>query len=300
MKLKPKESLTLALITLLFSVACLKKSQEKNSGVPASVNVSLPGEVANAESDPSVLKESAVIISVPAEDEYYIGDTRFHLEDLQHQIGKLLKDGQIEAPVGTSAPARIVYLAGGINVSHGAIVNVLHEIRTRKVTHLGLLVKPKSGSVEAPAILRVQVSAELDPNEDIGKLKPNPLMLVVSIASDGGLKLNQEPMGSTVDTTTLSQSLKRVFQLRKEQHAYRQGAESRSDLPEDERVEKTIHIKADNPIAYAEVIRAIDAVKGAGANPIVVQLEGFPRLSPISTRLRSRSLLNETNSRLIR
>ena len=283
MKLKPKESLTLALIALLFSVACLKKSQEINSGVPAGVNVTLPSEVANAESDPSVLKESAVIISVPAEDEYYVGDTRFNLEDLQYQIGKLMKGEQIEAPVGTSDSGRIVYLAGGRDISHGTIVNVLHEIRRRKVHHIGLLVEPKSASVEAPAILRVQVSAELDPNEDMSKLRPNPLMLVVSIASDGGLKLNQEPMGSTVDTTTLSQFLKRVFQVRKEQHADRQGAESRSDLPEDERVEKTIHIKADNPIAYAEVIRAIDAVKGAGANPIVVQLEGFPRLSPIST-----------------
>ena len=289
MKLKPTKALTLALIALLFSVACLKKPQarkEINSGVPAGVNVSLPKDVANAESDPSVLKESAVIISVPAENEYYVGDTRFSREDLRHQIGKLLKGEQIETPVGTSDPARVVYVAGGINVSHSTIVNVLREIRTQKVNHIGLLVEPKSASVEAPAILRVQVLAEPNPNEDISKLKPNPLMLVVSIASDGTLKINQEPMGSTVDTAPLNQLLRRVFQQRKEQHAYRSGAESRSDLPEDERVEKTIHIKADNSVAYTEVIRAIDAVKGAGANPIVVQLDDFPRLSPISTSIK--------------
>lgn len=269
-------ALTLALIAGLISVsACFNTPQTgkvRNNGVPSGVNVLLPTNVANAESDPSVLKESAVIVSVPMENEYYVGDKRFVREDLRSEIGKLLKPERIEVPEGTH-DATIVYIAGGINVKNGTIVNVLRAIRTQNSKQIGLLVEPKSANGNAPAILRVQVLAEPDPNEDISKLKPNLLMLVVSIASDGSLKLNQDPMGSTTDTANLSEFLTRIFRLRKEQGAYRPETRGRTDLTVDERVEKTIFIKADESVAYGEVIRAIDAVKGAGANPIVIQLE---------------------------
>lgn len=268
-------ALTLALIAGLLSVSACFTTQTgkvRNNSVPSGVNVLLPTNVANAESDSSVLKESAVIVSVPMENEYYVGDKRFVREDLRNEIGKLLKPERTEVPEGTR-DATIVYIAGGINVKNGTIVNVLRAIRTPNIKQIGLLVEPKSANGNAPAILRVQVLAEPDPNEDISKLNPNPLMLVVSIASDGKLKLNQEPMGSTTDTANLSQFLSRIFRQRKEQGAYRPETRDRTDLTEDERVEKTIFIKADESVAYGEVIRAIDAVKGAGANPIVVQLE---------------------------
>lgn len=268
-------ALTLALITGLLPVAaCFKEPQTgkvRNNGVPSGVNVLLPTNVANAESDSSALKESAVIVSVPKENEYYVGDKRLVHEDLRNEIGKLLKPESIELPAGTR-DGTMVYIAGGINVKNSTIVNVLRAIRTQNIKHIGLLVEPKAANGNARAILRVQVSAEPEPNEE---LQPNPLMLVLSIASDGSLKLNQEPMGSTTGTTTISQLLTRVLRQRKEQGAYRPEMRGRTDLPEDERVEKTIFIKADDSVAYGEVIKAIDAVKGAGANPIVIQLEPF-------------------------
>jgi biopolymer transport protein ExbD len=54
------------------------------------------------------------------------------------------------------------------------------------------------------------------------------------------------------------------------------GMETRSDLPEDERVEKTVVIKANRSCRYGDVIKLIDAVKGTGANPIILQLDDLP------------------------
>jgi biopolymer transport protein ExbD len=50
---------------------------------------------------------------------------------------------------------------------------------------------------------------------------------------------------------------------------------TRFDLPERERIEKTVFIKAPRSIPYGEVTRVIDGLKGAGAEPIGLQLDGL-------------------------
>ncbi len=47
----------------------------------------------------------------------------------------------------------------------------------------------------------------------------------------------------------------------------------RPDLPEDARIEKTVFIKAQRTLPYGEVVKVIDGIKGAGANPIGLQLD---------------------------
>src|SRR5919109_2757427 len=61
-----------------------------------------------------------------------------------------------------------------------------------------------------PSRFKADIPTQRDPNEDVSKLKPNPLTLVVSIASDLQLKLNQDSMGSVNDTGPLSQRLVQV------------------------------------------------------------------------------------------
>jgi biopolymer transport protein ExbD len=56
-----------------------------------------------------------------------------------------------------------------------------------------------------PSRFEADIPTQRDPNEDLSQLKPNPLTLVVSIANDLGLKLNQDSMGSVNDTAALSQ-----------------------------------------------------------------------------------------------
>src|SRR6266498_5577536 len=83
-----------------------------------------------------------------------------------------------------------------------------------------------------PSSFKADVPTQRDPNEDVSKLKPNPLTLVVSITTDLQIKLNQESMGSVNDPSALAAKLQQVFQQRKEQRAYKVGMESRSDVPE--------------------------------------------------------------------
>jgi biopolymer transport protein ExbD len=128
-----------------------------------------------------------------------------------------------------------------------------------------------------PSRFKADIPTQRDPNEDLSQLKPNPLTLVVSIASDLGLRLNQDSMGSVNDTGTLSQRLRQVFQQRKEQRAYKPGMETRSDLPEEERIEKTVFVKAPRSLPYGEVVKVIDAIKGAGANPVGLQVDDLPQ-----------------------
>ncbi len=128
-----------------------------------------------------------------------------------------------------------------------------------------------------PSRFKADIPTQRDPNEDLSKLKPNPLTLVLSISSDLQLKLNSDSMGSVNDTGPLSQKLVHVFQQRKELHAYKPGMETRSDLSEDERIEKTVFVKAPRSLQYGEVVKVIDAIKGAGANPVGLQVDDLPQ-----------------------
>ena len=101
-----------------------------------------------------------------------------------------------------------------------------------------------------PSRFQADIPTQRDPNEDLSQLKPNPLTLVVSIANDLQLKLNQDAMGSVNDTGVLAQKLTQVFQQRKELRAYKPGMETRTDVPEQDRIEKTVFIKAPIGLRY--------------------------------------------------
>jgi biopolymer transport protein ExbD len=109
------------------------------------------------------------------------------------------------------------------------------------------------------------------------EIKPNPLTLVVSIDKDLKLKLNLDDTGSVNDTAPLSQRLSAIFQDRRANHAYEPGKETRVDLPEEERIAKAVFVKAPRSLPYGEVVKVIDAIKGAGGNPIGLQIDDLPQ-----------------------
>jgi biopolymer transport protein ExbD len=127
-----------------------------------------------------------------------------------------------------------------------------------------------------PSRFKADIPTQRDPNEDLSKLKPNPLTLVVSIGSDLQLKLNQDSLGSVNDVAPLAQRLAAVFQQRKDQRAYRVGFETRTDVKEEDRIEKTVFVKAPRATKYGDVVKVIDAIKGAGASPVGLQVDDLP------------------------
>ena len=128
-----------------------------------------------------------------------------------------------------------------------------------------------------PSRFKADIPTQRDPNEDLSRLKPNPLTLVVSIGSDLQLKLNQDSLGSVNDVAPLAQRLAAVFQQRKDQRAYKVGYETRTDVKEEDRIEKTVFVKAPRSLRYGEVVKVIDAIKGAGANPVGLQVDDLPQ-----------------------
>ena len=127
-----------------------------------------------------------------------------------------------------------------------------------------------------PSRFKADIPTQRDPNEDVSQIKPNPLTLVVSISTDLSIKLNQDQMGSVNDPSALAAKLQQIFSQRKEQHAYKYGMEGATNIPEDQRIEKTVFVKAPRALRYGDVVKVIDAIKGAGANPVGLQVDDLP------------------------
>lgn len=103
---------------------------------------------------------------------------------------------------------------------------------------------------------------------------PSDLALVVTIEPDLRLRLNQlAEMGSSDDTSKLSAELARIFKKRKESHLLASGFDGQTRPATDERVEKTVFIKAPRSIRYGEVAKVIDSVRSAGAYPVGLQID---------------------------
>lgn len=114
------------------------------------------------------------------------------------------------------------------------------------------------------------------PKPDDPRVEPNPLTLLVTIEEDHTLKLNSlGDLGTVEDTAKLSAKLSEVFLERKRNRTYSYEMLGRVEVPEDARVEKTVFIRASRATSYGDVAKVIDGIKGAGASPIGLQLDGL-------------------------
>jgi biopolymer transport protein ExbD len=118
-------------------------------------------------------------------------------------------------------------------------------------------------------------AAKLPSEPDDRVVQPDPKTLVVTIQPDRTLKLNglTNDMGTVEDPSKLRDFLMSLFKQRKANHVYRTDMLTRTDVPEDYRIEKTVFIKALRSIPYGEVAKVIDGLKGAGAEPVGLQLD---------------------------
>ena len=122
-----------------------------------------------------------------------------------------------------------------------------------------------------PNSFKTRVPSE--PTND-GNMPPNINTLVAVVEKDGKLRLNMETdMGATDDPAKLVERLKDVFNQR-----IANGDESESfandpNRPTPDRIERTVFIKAPRSLHYGSVACVVDAVKLAGAYPIILQID---------------------------
>ncbi len=116
-----------------------------------------------------------------------------------------------------------------------------------------------------PSRFETKVPAEPKPEEQNVKFKPNPNTLIVFInETDLSVKLNVDSVGSTTDTTALTSELESIFADRQRNGIFR---------PDSNEVEKTVFIRAPKAVRYGEVVKVIDAIKLAGAEPVGLQID---------------------------
>ncbi len=124
-----------------------------------------------------------------------------------------------------------------------------------------------------PRNFKVNLPSEL--TEDQKLLVANSKTLVVTIEPDRTLKLNglTDYLGTVDDPSKLGETLSALFKERKNNHVYRDEMLTRFDLPEDARIQKTVFVKAPRSMPYVNVMMVIDGLKGAGADPVGLQLD---------------------------
>jgi len=107
--------------------------------------------------------------------------------------------------------------------------------------------------------------------------KQSPRTLSVAISKDLKVTLTrgqtQIAEASVNDPGPIAQRLAQEFKERRDTNDWKLGFENRPELSPDERIEKTVFLKAPESFNYGEVVKVIDAVKGAGANPVGLQTE---------------------------
>ena len=106
------------------------------------ITVAIPRDSKFAEEDNAINKESAVIISIPNDKEYYLGKKRVTLDDLKVGVEKALEKKKGED--------RIVYIKSGVGVSYGEVVNVINAVREKNVDKIGLVADKKKKGAAAP------------------------------------------------------------------------------------------------------------------------------------------------------
>lgn len=244
-------------VFLLISTACstirlqqAQFSEDKRSNLPQNMK--------SAAEDADIAKETSCIITVNDDNGgFFIGKEQIPDNRLTEKISEKMKD--------KTPDKRIVYIESAVEVSYRTIAKLLDLIRRADIDKAGLVVFRGNYEKIGSKPTRFEVKIPAEPSlDDRKELKPNPLTLVVFIDKTGTLRLNTDSIGDISDTNKLTQRLTEVFKDRERSGVLREGTNE---------VETTVFIKSARSVKYGDVVKVIDAVKLAGAQPIGLQID---------------------------
>jgi biopolymer transport protein TolR len=104
-----------------------------SQGVP----LNLPRDMNSPDEDPEINKESAVILSIPDNDTFYVGKEQYSKEVLGEKIKKLMEN--------KTPDKRIVYIRSGTGVNYGTVVQAIEVVRQQDIDKIGLVADRKKG-----------------------------------------------------------------------------------------------------------------------------------------------------------
>jgi biopolymer transport protein ExbD len=112
------------------------------------------------------------------------------------------------------------------------------------------------------------------------EIRISPLTLVVEVGADSKLSLirgrDVVAEGTVGDAGAVAARLAEEWRERKAKGEWKEEMSSRADLPPDARIERAVFVRAPRSARYGEVAKVIDAIKGAGAQPVGLQTDELP------------------------
>jgi biopolymer transport protein TolR len=105
------------------------------------VAVNLPKDMNSPDEDQEITKETAVVVSIPDNNQVYVGKELYTKEVLGEKISKLME--------GRTGDKRIVYVKSGIDVDYGTVVDAINTIRKQDIDKIGLVADKKKGAKTA-------------------------------------------------------------------------------------------------------------------------------------------------------
>jgi len=206
----------------------------------------MAGLGAMARQQNATLDEKAIVISVPTEGEIYVGNERLSLTKVVDRVRELLK---------SRPPAeQTVYIKASRGLSYGQVVSIIDKLREAGIEQIGLVAEQEK---ETPREADRHALAQDPPSAAPAQQQPpneadaeTPLVVKVTMTAKGQLRIN---LGG------------RPVRLADLEAATRRRLTNRRD--------KTVFVLAPMRARYAEVVRIVDVLKGAGAGPIGLQLD---------------------------
>ena len=113
------------------------------------VSVDIPNETANALEDKAISSKDSVVISIPEDKQYYLGQVDYPIGNLEdaNDTGRKRLEAAIkdEMDKKTTDEQRVVYIKSGIGVSYGEVVGIIDVIRSAGITSIGLVADRRAG-----------------------------------------------------------------------------------------------------------------------------------------------------------
>ena len=233
--------------------------------------VNMPENVKYADMDYDIEKETSMTLTLTADNKLHQRQSR-NLPDRVERTENIITNEELPEKLKRSMAdktpdKRIVYFKADVNAKYGYVLEIFDIIRKADIDKVGLVVVGEKNEDDPYQItpLRFEVKLPSEPIDKVNEVvKPNPLTLVAMLERDGKLTLNREDMGMISDTKKLENMLVQVFKDREYNGVFREGTNE---------VEKTVFLKVAKSSKYGDFIKLVEAVKGAGTQPIGIQID---------------------------
>jgi biopolymer transport protein ExbD len=251
--MKPGMILVLAATIVVALTACKGVRTPAPEPLPFP-NVYLPRNFKNADPSPT-LDKSAVVISILNSTHIWIGPKEYSDLNGSEEIENAVRQ----------APQKLIYVRAIGTLDYVTVVKAIASARRSGAREFALQVQMPGTEPDR----QFSITVLPEPGDTFSE-KKDPTLIGVILSADSKLSLvkggledglvgpggTNEDMGTLSDTSRLAQALTRTLS---------------------DRTDRKVTIKAFLTTPYDRVVTLIDAVKGAGAHPIVLQIDDLPQ-----------------------